>query len=629
MRPRLPLVLALIAACSAPVAAHAFDTGHHADLTRDAMLAEGFPQSHANAALVMNWLTDYYSNTAERQSDLSLLHFDNLTTPGMTQDYWDTFTINSQIAVANAAREHDSLKLLALLGISLHTVQDFYTHSNWVEIRQPSLQNNPYSTKTWFDYPPDQRGVTGLRTGNYPNGSPIGARDHGDYVSGMNHDSYCRPRWDEAYVYAYAASRHWIRTFEKWAEAAQPGAWAQVRGLFLDPGLQGALASEQLAAYRVSEWVSPVDGTDGHWKGSGSGSSSDFGTFMSSYKLRARTRFAQFLMADKIDLELSKGLASPTAPVVPVPGVATWQALDQLAVSVRTNFVGEVETGTWESRMDGGFSGDPDFYAMVTVDGLTYVEAMQQDKASVRPYWNTLRFVPKSQAASDVRYVLYDEDNPPSNPDDSCDVNPKRGVTDLRFTIDLRTGMIQGSIPPSVVLNSQGERPDADRAKVSLTTRCVALQDVAPPADSIAPPTPISNLGTGEERQPGFASNGRVEGDGYWFEWRNLEVYRADLHVQFELDLRGGSTSPSGNRAAFRLTLDDTNLSVPLFSGDGVIDFRHFEGAFDVPPDPEDSREVNVVLVGTFPGISRGQRDGDSEDVPDFDARAMLGTLRW
>lgn len=627
MRPRLPFVLALTMACVAPTTAHAFDTGHHADLTREAMLAEGHPSVQANVVLVMNWLTDYYSNSiGGRNSDLGLLHFDNLKNPGMTQNYWDTFTISSHEAVTNAARQRDGLKLLALLGISLHAVQDFYTHSNWVELRQPSLRNNPYSTKGWFDYPPGQRTLPGLRSGDYPNSDPLGPNDHGDYTSGMNHDSYCRPRWDESYVYAYAASRHWIRTFEQWAEAAQPGVWTQAMALLLDSGMRAALAREQLAAYRSSEWVA-LQGANGHWKGSGSGSVAEFGSFMASYMAGRDSRFAQFISVDKIDLELSKGLANPTAPSVPVPAVAPWKALEQLAVSVRTNLVSEAETGTWETRIDGALAGgDPDFYAMVTVDGLTFVEAMQADKQSIRPYWNTLRFVPKSQGASAVRYVLYDED---ASVDDSCDVNPIQGVTDLKFTLDLRTGLIQGSNPPSSNLSSTGRRPDADRAQVMLTTRVVALEDAAPPADSLLPPTPISDLGAGETLQPGFASSGRVEGDGYWFEWRNLQVYRADLHVQFALDLRGGSTNPSGARAAFRLTLGDSDVSAPIYSGAGLADFHHFEGAIDAPPDPEDSRELDVFLVGTFPGVSRGQRDGDDEDVPDMSVQSLLGTLRW
>lgn len=46
----------------APSSAQAFDTGPHADLTRDALTAEGFSAAAADVGMVDNWFVDYYTN---------------------------------------------------------------------------------------------------------------------------------------------------------------------------------------------------------------------------------------------------------------------------------------------------------------------------------------------------------------------------------------------------------------------------------------------------------------------------------------------------------------------------------------------------------------------------------------
>ena len=48
--------------CLAPASAHAFDTQPHADMTRDALTAEGFARPGANVGMVNNWFVDYYTN---------------------------------------------------------------------------------------------------------------------------------------------------------------------------------------------------------------------------------------------------------------------------------------------------------------------------------------------------------------------------------------------------------------------------------------------------------------------------------------------------------------------------------------------------------------------------------------
>jgi hypothetical protein len=59
---RLGIVLCLALLPAAP--AQAFDTGPHADVTRDALTAEGFNATAGNIASVENWLVDFYSQAS-------------------------------------------------------------------------------------------------------------------------------------------------------------------------------------------------------------------------------------------------------------------------------------------------------------------------------------------------------------------------------------------------------------------------------------------------------------------------------------------------------------------------------------------------------------------------------------
>src|SRR5262249_2923652 len=147
-----PLGLALLLL---PAPAGAFDTGHHADLTREVLKEQGFSQGASDAVVVENWLVDYFVNdpVSPLQKDCDVLHFDNAQSTTAIRNYWGRLTVNSRKAVEDAAREKDALKLLTLLGVSLHAVQDFYTHSNWVETH-PRASADPYRSETWFSAGP-------------------------------------------------------------------------------------------------------------------------------------------------------------------------------------------------------------------------------------------------------------------------------------------------------------------------------------------------------------------------------------------------------------------------------------------------------------------------------------------
>jgi hypothetical protein len=157
------LAAAALLATVSPAAA--YYTGPHAEITADAMGAEGFGNHAIGVAQVNNWFPDLYENESqnpfsghadkltrlaagalftESWSDevveaAERVHFDSSTpglsnTAGMTFE-WDRLRRATWSLSREACARGDSLQLLGVLGISLHQVHDFYTHTNWIEPR--------------------------------------------------------------------------------------------------------------------------------------------------------------------------------------------------------------------------------------------------------------------------------------------------------------------------------------------------------------------------------------------------------------------------------------------------------------------------------------------------------------
>ena len=196
-----PLVAAALFAGAGP--AGAYYTGPHADITEDAMTAEGFGPNAVGVAQVNNWFVDFYENDGPRtrspatptsrpgSAPGTLLteswsdelveaaergHFDS-STPGAGQHRRYDPRVGPAAAgrpgpcrARRCASARTRLQLLAVLGISLHQVQDFYTHTNWIEPQSaagaevplgsdgPGWQARGFgSSPTWFDVPAAER----------------------------------------------------------------------------------------------------------------------------------------------------------------------------------------------------------------------------------------------------------------------------------------------------------------------------------------------------------------------------------------------------------------------------------------------------------------------------------------
>ncbi|MEA2784994.1 MAG: hypothetical protein QOF71_1098 [Candidatus Eremiobacteraeota bacterium] len=314
------VVAAFVAAVSlVPVApAAAFDTGPHASITTDALKRLGFSASAGTAVQVENWLTDYYTSApffgSGPKCALDKLHFDDVFSNADIASYWTTLAANTKAAAQQAERDNDVIEFFTVLGMSLHVVQDFYTHSNWVEQNGAS---GSYKTRTWFQTPSPP---SGLYTGWYPNclNIPQGSHvPHGGYTSGLNHDSVVRPRYDRAYVFALAASLEWTQNVLAWVSPSFAG---RARAYSPTAGDANDLAYDQKASLFISEWIENplnVASLDGHWNGNRSGYAGAFATFAAAWTGSHDSVYVRTFKQKAIYTALSNGLYQPATQPMP------------------------------------------------------------------------------------------------------------------------------------------------------------------------------------------------------------------------------------------------------------------------------------------------------------------------
>lgn len=300
----LPLIVGLT--LSGPPAALAFDTAPHADMTVGALRSEGFGATAADVARVNNWFPDLYfpqenvphsghaawyvaligGNTFQGENwpdslvqAADRMHFDAgirdakngpavFVNTATAEREWLRLreAVYLQLQAAKAAQR--PLDLLTVIGASLHPVQDFYAHTNWVEpccaFGSPGWEAKGQGrTPTWFDVPKAVRddASISIKPGSVP-GNP---RGHGGWKSDGNlnlntaqaKDWSGRPSHNEAYMTSYFATRQWIQALRGWL--GDEALWARAQRYAQD---LSALRYDLDGSYGVSVHA-------GHWNGQG------------------------------------------------------------------------------------------------------------------------------------------------------------------------------------------------------------------------------------------------------------------------------------------------------------------------------------------------------------------------
>lgn len=458
------LSLALLLTPVTPAAA--FDTGHHWDATLMGMTAadSGFSNTAKEVAATANWLVDYYSESPlttplADQDDFANLHFDNLFDEDQVEATWNTLMQNydAQLRRLVSSSEPRLIKLLgtyALMGMTMHAVQDFYTHSTWADFHPKS--NGAYSTATVLGGDLDETVATSLsdpnrtlQTGYYPsyyiNSPPPGSLAHGTYTSGINKDSHMRPHWDEAFVFAYIETyRLTLMTIETIADED-----SDFLDDFLDfgasdimelPGELTAIAGDAAAAYDVSMFIySEDDGADGHYKGEYSGNSANLAETTAAWYA---TDYSE-LQAAVIGLVANGTLVhclynfSPACTAPALSGSMTvYDTPDVNVLSVRIDDVTYLGGGT------DPFGNDPDYFAQFEFPGISMKDRVLDNRKNysadqhivqgqeASAYWG-MYFVDDSAATVNFRIRLYDYDAESGN--DTIDISDDGDNIDLTY----------------------------------------------------------------------------------------------------------------------------------------------------------------------------------------------------
>jgi hypothetical protein len=388
----------------------AFDAGPHADITRDALTAEGFGNTAVQVVQVNNWYVDLYENSnklphsghasgwhtflgggvwdSENWSQAMVdaadrSHFDSSnggfsTTAALTAE-WDrlqraVYTLSRQAA---AADNPNPVQLLTVLGISLHQVQDFYAHSNWVEPKGIAGYEGPGwaarnlgDASTWFD----MAAKTRIRETLYVAGSPGITRGHGDWrtdnnvnlATGMNKDWPGRPLYEQAHMAAYFATRQWVRAVRIWVN--NESFWRSVQSYA--NRANGDLDHDVKGMTGISVY-------SGHWQGQGEplgasapgpgGSLLDLRQATNHYfEDRARTHFRTAWE------NLIQRVADPSPPAATVPAPTTSQPLQKLYrfVRLQINHLSEVDD------LDLSSIDQADYFVQAAIDGQPFRSAM-------------------------------------------------------------------------------------------------------------------------------------------------------------------------------------------------------------------------------------------------------------
>lgn len=228
IKTKLCRVCAITSLALIGMTAQAFDTKWHADATRIAMSGNGFSSDARLLTQFANYLTDFFSVIGFEglyknlpngrpdgapsglygidMEDVARLHFDALTSTEQVEYQWTTLEANTKQALIKWNAESSvkpafrAIVLMTILGASLHAVQDFYSHSNWLK-----QVKAPYPI--WFEVSSEDRAKLSLRSGWYPDGDKPNVLYHKD----ENKDSSGRILNAEAFDAATRASNDWVK----------------------------------------------------------------------------------------------------------------------------------------------------------------------------------------------------------------------------------------------------------------------------------------------------------------------------------------------------------------------------------------------------------------------------------
>ncbi|MBA3530358.1 MAG: hypothetical protein H0T73_00355 [Ardenticatenales bacterium] len=142
------------------------ELNYHEALTRPILAAHGFGLGAQAVVIAGNWATDIWTlgplaSTAQGRA-VSRFHFLNLSTPEEIAAQWIWLEAHAAQTLAQLPSTYIALREL---GQMLHCVQDFYAHTNWVEL---NLAAGATTVPLWEEGPVAGVSLDGLLSAYYP-----------------------------------------------------------------------------------------------------------------------------------------------------------------------------------------------------------------------------------------------------------------------------------------------------------------------------------------------------------------------------------------------------------------------------------------------------------------------------
>ncbi|WP_130412168.1 hypothetical protein [Xylanimonas ulmi] len=167
----------------------------HQNLTNRAYREYAAGRPGYNASLALEWHTDYIDSylynplfwaggfgsgdgldrlkvATALTHELESLHFDDLTSGEQVASMWTRYLSGCVAGLYWAAENDDVAAAHNILGAAFHAMQDFYSHSNWVD-------NADRRTVTWHGATAQVRGAGPLYTGSYETPKHLTQKPHG------------------------------------------------------------------------------------------------------------------------------------------------------------------------------------------------------------------------------------------------------------------------------------------------------------------------------------------------------------------------------------------------------------------------------------------------------------------
>jgi hypothetical protein len=281
----------------------------------------------------------------------------------------------------------------------------------------------------------------------------------------LNKDAQDRPLWDEAYVFAYAATHELVAAMAKWAETERPGFWNSILQYSVNEKDRARLDKDIRAARSMSMWIE-AKGQDGTWKGDGSGTQRLFSLFSSKWVTADTSDVVKAVRDGKLQNDLIKGLYEKRRDTA-LPEMEPFD-LDRNALLVRMTNVKLIRNSNLWGRVSRNGS---DYYSRMMIGEQEFWGRTLQSIRQADDPWYEIFFADGSLEEVPILISLWDEDSIDPTEDEHVDINPAPGKYDLKMIFRLSDGLLSGDLSgifdsPKRSFRSEGAKPENDRAGI-------------------------------------------------------------------------------------------------------------------------------------------------------------------